>query len=85
MRHQMILSMLMAAGAVTLAAIPSNILPDHKFSWGQNVGWMNWRDVDGRGSGAVVGNDFLSGSIWAENAGWLNVGDGAGPWDNFEF
>ena len=46
---------------------------------------MNWRDANSTGNGVGVGNDFLSGANWAENAGWINVGDGAGPWDNFEF
>ena len=82
MRHQVLTSVLMAAGAVTLAAIPSNVDPAHKFSWSENVGWMNWRDANSTGDGVVVGNDFLSGSIWAENAGWINVGDGAGPYGN---
>ncbi|MCH8244029.1 MAG: hypothetical protein IH897_15685 [Planctomycetes bacterium] len=68
--------------AGTLAAIPSNIDPAHKFSWGENLGWMNWLDANATNDGVVVGNDFLSGSIWAENAGWINVGAGAGPYAN---
>ena len=82
MRHQVLTSVLMAAGAGTLAAIPSNIDPAHKYSWSENVGWMNWRDANSTGDGVVVGNDFLSGSIWAENAGWVNVGAGADSYIN---
>ena len=61
MRHQVLTSVLMAAGAVTLAAIPSNIDPAHKFSWGENVGWMNWLDANATNDGVVVGSDWLSG------------------------
>jgi hypothetical protein len=51
----------------------------HRFSWGENIGWMNWRDAgDPPGSeGVRVHATFLSGLIWGENAGWINVGNGA--------
>ena len=63
---------------VTLAQ--SNIDPGHAFSWGENIGWLNWRcDPE---NGVVVRTQYLSGYIWAENAGWIDLGDGNGPYGN---
>ena len=52
--------------------------PAHRYSWGENIGWMNWRDA-GNPSGAQgvrVHGSFLSGFIWGEAVGWINVGSG---------
>lgn len=57
-------------------AAPSNIDPTDKFSWSENVGWMNWRDANGGADGVLVDTDFLSGYVWMENVGWINLGDG---------
>ena len=58
----------------------SNIDPDHAFSWGENIGWLNWRcDPE---NGVIAGTEYLSGYIWAENAGWIDLGDGNGPYGN---
>ncbi|MDO8629601.1 MAG: hypothetical protein Q7R41_03850 [Phycisphaerales bacterium] len=76
---------IVAAGVSVSASLllgPSNIDPDHKFSWGENIGWMNWLDANGGADGVFVDSDFLSGYIWLENAGWLNTGDGNGPYGN---
>jgi len=63
---------------VTLAQ--SNIDSGHAFSWGENIGWLNWRcDPE---NGAVVGAEYLSGHIWAENVGWIDLGDGHGLYGN---
>ena len=78
----LIMTALAATVAVGFNLAPSNIDPDHKYSWGENVGWMNWRDAGGGADGVNVGADFLSGHIWGENLGWINVGDGAGPYAN---
>jgi hypothetical protein len=67
-----------------LAALPaaalaqSNVSPAQKFSWGENIGWMNWHDAGSPAGaqGAHVGSSFLSGFIWCENTGWINLGDG---------
>ncbi len=45
-----------------------------KWSWGENVGWMNWRDAGTHG--VRVHDGFLSGWVWAENVGWISLGDG---------
>lgn len=55
----------------------SNIDPAHKFTWGENLGWINWRDANSATQGAHVGATFLSGFIWTENVGWIHLGDGA--------
>lgn len=80
MRHECVrrstpLLILAAAWPVAILA-QSNIDPDHKFGWGENVGWTNWRDADGANQGVAVGEKFLAGYLWGENVGWINVGDG---------
>jgi hypothetical protein len=62
----------------------SNIDPDHKFAWGENIGWTNWRDANGTADGVVVDAAFLFGFIWGENVGWVNVGDGT-PADGLHY
>jgi hypothetical protein len=64
------------------ASAQSNIDADHKFAWGENMGWTNWRDANSTDDGVVVGTTFLSGYIWGENVGWINVGNGNGPYGN---
>jgi len=74
-----ILTALVLAGLATPALSQSDIDAAHKFSWGENIGWMNWRDAgDPAGSAGVrIHQSFLSGFVWCENVGWLNLGDGA--------
>ncbi|MCK4873994.1 MAG: hypothetical protein KAS72_14830 [Phycisphaerales bacterium] len=62
------------AGAV---CADSNIDENHKYAWGENIGWTNWRDANGAVDGVNVGQTFLGGYIWAENVGYINVGDGS--------
>lgn len=56
-----------------------NISPTEHNSWGENVGWVDFRPSFG---GVTVSPTFLSGYAWAENAGWVNLGSGAGPYAN---
>src|SRR5262245_34689944 len=74
-RFGMVLLGLVCAGAVVGQ---EEIDPAHQYSWGENIGWMNWRDAgDPPGSqGVRVHASFLSGFIWSEAAGWFNVGSG---------
>ena len=47
----------------------------NKYSYGANIGWIDWRgDV---ANGAVIGAFVCSGSIYAANVGWISLGDGA--------
>jgi hypothetical protein len=79
--------LILAAGvlfAVAIAAGQTNIDPDHKSSWGENVGFENWRDANVGGDGVRVRATYLEGFIWAENVGWINVGDGI-PGDGIHY
>lgn len=58
----------------------SNVVPDHKFSWTENVGWTSWRSEDGTKYGVYVGTSYLSGMIWGENIGWINIGNRPDDW-----
>jgi hypothetical protein len=69
-------------GIATIATADSNIDSVNKWAWGENVGWLNWRDANGGTQGVEVLNDHLEGFIWAENVGWINVGNGGGPYAN---
>ncbi|MBL8764944.1 MAG: hypothetical protein JNM07_11805 [Phycisphaerae bacterium] len=55
----------------------SDIDPGNKHSWGENIGWMNWRDAGSppASQGVRIHGTFLSGSIWCENVGYIRVGD----------
>lgn len=67
--------------AVGVALAASTIDPVQKYAWGENVGWLNWRDADVSAQGVVVRANHVRGYIWAENAGWINTGNG-GPYAN---
>src|SRR6187455_2122618 len=47
----------------------------NKFSYGANIGWMDWRGDTN--SGAVIGEYVCSGFIYSANVGWINLGNGA--------
>ncbi len=78
----LLVSALTGTAAIGLILGPSNIDPVNKWSWGENIGHMNWRDADSGNQGVVVNADHLEGHIWAENIGWINVGNGGGPYTN---
>jgi len=53
-----------------------NIDSTYKYSWGENIGWMNWKpSYGGTDYGVTVYNECLTGYIWAENVGWIKLGD----------
>jgi len=64
------------------AQAQSNINPVDKFAWGENIGFLNFRDANGAMDGGVVLADHLRGWVWAENVGWINLGNGGGPYAN---
>ena len=64
-----------AALLASPTATGTNIDPNGRYGWGENVGW-NDSHGDGVSSGATVSATFLSGSVWLENAGWLILGSG---------
>lgn len=75
------LTLVAAAGAAVLLGAAGGVEPANKFSWGENIGWMNWADDDS-GMGVMVMPDHMSGLIWCENVGHLNAGNGSGPYAN---
>jgi hypothetical protein len=78
-------SVLPVAALCTLAAAVSaatNIDNAHKFAWGENIGWLNWRDANAGSQGVQVSSTFLQGFVWAENVGWINTGNGGAPYAN---
>ena len=46
----------------------------NRFSYGANIGWMDWRGD--MANGAVIGEFVCSGFIYSPNVGWINLGDG---------
>ncbi len=69
------LAALMFAG---VACAQTNVDATNKYSWGENIGWMNWRNAGSpSGSqGAVIAGSYMSGFVWCENVGYVNLGDG---------
>jgi len=63
---------LLLAILVSAANIPPAGQEDHKWSWGENIGWQNWAPT--HGGGGMVYDDCLYGYVWAENVGWIKLG-----------
>ncbi len=59
----------------------SSIDSINKYSWAENIGWLNWRDANATNQGVEHHGTWLSGYVWGENVGWINVGNG-GPYTN---
>jgi hypothetical protein len=53
----------------------STINAGHHYSYGANIGWMDWL-ADSAADGVSVGEFICSGWIYAANLGWINVGSG---------
>ncbi|MEY3894494.1 MAG: hypothetical protein RLZZ214_13 [Verrucomicrobiota bacterium] len=67
--------------ALGLAAFPwsthaaTTIDATNQFSYGANIGWMNWSgDV---ANGVVITDYICSGYIFAANVGWIHMGGGS--------
>jgi hypothetical protein len=52
----------------------STINTTNKFSYGANIGWMDWRGDTN--NGAVIGEYICTGFIYAANVGWISLGGG---------
>ncbi len=72
----------LALGSLAQAIPPSNVCPDAKFGWGENIGWTNWKDANSGASGVKVFPNHAAGFAWGENVGWINFGPGGGPYAN---
>jgi hypothetical protein len=67
-------TVLALAVLVSHAGAASTINSVNKYSYGANIGWVDWRgDV---ANGAAIGAFVCSGSIYAANVGWIDLGDG---------
>ena len=81
MRHPFAIAAAIAFTACAPAAHaqPTNISPANKWSWGENIGWMNWRDAGSPpgSQGARIDTHRLSGYVWGESVGWIFLGDNA--------
>jgi hypothetical protein len=73
-----------AAETRTLPLSPesSTINPTEAFSYGANIGWMNWRPSVA--DGVEIDEYVLSGFIYGANVGWINMGDGT-PANNIQY
>lgn len=52
------------------------------YSWGANVGYLNWRPTPG--DGVSVGAYICQGYIYGANVGWINLGNG-NPADHIHY
>jgi hypothetical protein len=66
----------LARGATTIDA-------SHQYSYGANIGWMNWL-ADSSADGVSIGEFICSGWIYGANVGWINFGSGA-PSNNIQY
>ena len=56
----------------------STIDPFNKYSWGENIGWMDWSGGSGEtATGAFLSEYVCSGYIYSANVGWINLGSGS--------
>jgi hypothetical protein len=68
-------SLLLILAAPLLASATTTIDANHQYSYGANVGWMNWL-ADSSADGVSVGEFICSGWVYAANVGWINMGNG---------
>ena len=71
-----ITTMLFLTVATASLGQSSNIAADDKFAWGENIGFTNWADANGRADGVRLERSHLRGFVWGENVGWSNLDDG---------
>jgi hypothetical protein len=75
-----------AAAALTAPALAqSNITPPNKYCWGENVGFINFRDAGPTvgAQGVRINGSYLSGYAWGENIGYIKLG--AAPADGVSY
>ncbi len=68
--------------ALTEAQAISTISPGNPFSYGANIGWMNWRASGA--DGVEIGEFVCAGYIYGVNVGWIHLGDGT-PTNNIQY
>jgi hypothetical protein len=80
--HRRFLAILACAFSLGTSWADSTINSTNAYSWGANIGWMNWRPS--ATDGVVIGEYICSGWIWGANVGWINMGDGT-PDNNIQY
>ena len=77
MKNKLLITLATILAAAIVAAegrAATNINDTNAYSYGANVGYMNWRG-DGE-NGVVLGRYIVSGFIYGANIGWIHMGDG---------
>jgi len=61
-----------------LAAVHADSTIDtvDRYSYGANIGWVNWKHDPSAPEGASLEPYLLRGRIYAANVGWIDLGDG---------
>jgi len=70
-----LLALTFLLGSLALSGAATTINSTNKFTYGANVGWMDWRGDTN--SGAVIGEFVCSGYIYSANVGWIHLGSNA--------
>ena len=70
-----LLTSLLLLGQLASGWAATTINPVNKFSYGANLGWMDWRGDTN--SGAVIGEFVCSGYIYSADTGWISLGGGS--------
>ena len=73
--HFIAAAALAASWASPSLSAASNISANHSFSYGANIGWLEWRPS--ATDGVTLGELYLSGKIWSANCGWIDLGSGS--------
>ncbi len=60
----------------------STINSTNSYSYGANLGWMNWRTSTA--DGVSIGEYICAGWIYGANVGWIQMGDGT-PANNIQY
>ena len=70
-----ILAASIALGLTAAANAQSNVDFAHRFAFGENIGFTNWRNANFGTQGVRLHPGFLSGFAFGENVGFINLGD----------
>ena len=76
-------AILLAAAIASLFILPcsfparagTTIDAANRYTWGANLGWLDWRDDTNNGTG--IGEYVCSGYIYSANVGWIDLGGGS--------
>jgi len=74
--RRILLALIFLLLAAPVLMADTTVSDTDKYSWGSNIGWLNWQGD--KTHGVVFDNtDYLSGYIFSANCGWINLGDGS--------